>query len=172
MMSLLRAVETTALSHVDPLVSGVAYRSDAVSPGDAFFCIRGFAHDGHDFAQDAVARGAAALVVEREVPHVDAPQFLVADSRVALACAAAEHYGNPSRSMSLIGVTGTNGKTTTTYLLDSIMRAAGHLTGIVGTVETRVAGERLSASRTTPESSDLQALLARMRDRRGHSGRA
>jgi UDP-N-acetylmuramoyl-L-alanyl-D-glutamate--2,6-diaminopimelate ligase len=82
---------------------------------------------------------------------------------VALAMAAAEYYDHPSRTMSLVGITGTNGKTTTTYVLDSIMRAAGHVTGIIGTVETRVAAERVPASRTTPESSDLEALLARMR---------
>ena len=164
MMSLLAGMGAVALSVQDVTVRGIAYRSDAVSPGDAFFCVRGFAHDGHDFAQDAVLRGAAALVVERELPEVDAPQFLVSDTRAALALAAAEFWGNPSRSMDLVGITGTNGKTTTTYLLDSIMRAACRTTGIVGTVETRVAGERIPASRTTPESSDLEALLARMRE--------
>ena len=162
MMTLLRGVETTPLRAGDTPVTGIAYRSDAVQPGFAFFCIRGFAHDGHDFAQDAIDRGASALVVERELPHLDVPQFLVPESRIALALAAAEFYGHPSRAMQLAGITGTNGKTTTTYLLDSIMRAAGRITGIVGTVETRVAGERLPASRTTPESSDLEALLARM----------
>ncbi len=85
MKSLLRGVDATPLGESDPTVSGVAYRSDAVSPGDAFFCIRGFAHDGHDFAEDAVARGASALVVERALSDVDAPQFLVSDTRVALA---------------------------------------------------------------------------------------
>jgi UDP-N-acetylmuramoyl-L-alanyl-D-glutamate--2,6-diaminopimelate ligase len=164
MTSLLRGVEASPSDAPDATVGGIAYRSDAVSPGDAFFCIRGFTHDGHDFADDAVRRGAAAIVVEREVPGVAAPQFLVSDSRVALALASAEFFGNPSKSMDLVGITGTNGKTTTTYLLDSIMRAAGRTTGIVGTVETRVAGETIPASRTTPESSDLEALLARMRD--------
>jgi UDP-N-acetylmuramoyl-L-alanyl-D-glutamate--2,6-diaminopimelate ligase len=162
MMSLLSGITATPLSGSDPAISGVAYRSDAVSPGDAFFCIRGLAHDGHDYAEDAIGRGAAALVVERELPHIDAPQFRVTDSRVALALASAAFFGHPSRAMNLVGITGTNGKTTTTYLLDSIMRAAGRTTGIVGTVETRVAGERIPASRTTPESSDLEALLARM----------
>ncbi len=163
MMSLLGGVNAMPLSGPDSAISGVAYRSDSVSPGDAFFCIRGLAHDGHDYAEDAIRRGAAALVVERALPHLDAPQFLVPDSRVALALASAEFFGHPSRTMSLVGITGTNGKTTTTYLLDSIMRAAGHTTGIVGTVETRIAGDRIAASRTTPESSDLEALLARMR---------
>ncbi|MEI7814278.1 MAG: UDP-N-acetylmuramoyl-L-alanyl-D-glutamate--2,6-diaminopimelate ligase [Coriobacteriia bacterium] len=163
MTSLLCDVAATPLRASDAVVAGIAYRSDAVSPGEVFFCVRGFSRDGHDFAQDAIDRGAAALVVERELPGVEVPQFLVSDSRVALALAAAEFNGNPSRSLDLVGITGTNGKTTTTYLLDSIWRAAGRTTGMVGTVETRVAGERVPASRTTPESSDLEALLARMR---------
>ena len=163
-MNLLGSVGARPLDGEDAVVTGIAYRSDAVSPGDAFFCIRGFAHDGHDFADDAVQRGAVAVVVERPVAGISAPQFQVADGRVALALASAEFYGNPSRSMDLVGITGTNGKTTTTYLLDSIFRADGRVTGIVGTVETRVAGERIAAKRTTPESSDLEALLAQMRE--------
>jgi len=145
----------------DVTVSGVAYRSDKVVEGDAFFCVRGFNRDGHDFARDAVSRGAAALVVESQLP-IDAPQYLVDDTRTALAIAAARFYACPSEKMDLVGITGTNGKTTTTYLLDSIMRSAGRTTGLIGTVETRVAGRRLSSSRTTPESADLQALLAEM----------
>jgi UDP-N-acetylmuramoyl-L-alanyl-D-glutamate--2,6-diaminopimelate ligase len=163
MASLLRGVAPRSLGSEDPVIGGIAYRSDTVSPGDAFFCIRGFTHDGHDYASDAAERGAAALVVERELRDIPVPQFMVSDTRVALALASAEFFDNPSRMMNLVGITGTNGKTTTTYLLDSIMRAAGHTTGIVGTVETRIAGERIPASRTTPESSDLEALLARMR---------
>lgn len=149
----------------DADVTGVAYRADKVKPGDAFFCIRGFAHDGHDFAADAVARGAAALIVETQLPRIQGtPQVLVDDAREALAFGAAAAYSWPSREMSLVGVTGTNGKTTTTYLIDSIFRAAGHTTGIIGTVETRIAGEVQQSDRTTPESADLQATLAAMRD--------
>lgn len=144
-------------------VDGLAYRSDRVRPNDAFFCIRGFAADGHAFAADAVQRGAAALVVEYPLP-LDVPQAVVDDTRVALAFAAASAYGEPSRAMDVVGITGTNGKTTTTYLLDSILRAAGRTTGIIGTVETRVADERKPAARTTPESADLHALFAEMRD--------
>ena len=158
MMNLLRGVVATPLSASDATVGGIAYRSDAVSPGDAFFCVRGFTNDGHDFAEDALSRGASAFIVERELSALHAPQFLVANSRVALALAAAEFYDHPSRGMDLVGITGTNGKTTTTYLLDSIMRAAGRVTGIVGTVETRIAGERVASSRTTPESSDLRSV--------------
>ncbi len=144
-------------------VSGIAYRSDAVRAGDAFFCIPGFKADGHSFAEDAVARGAAALVCARPLA-IAVPQCVVPDTRRALALASARFYGEPSRSMDVVGITGTNGKTTTTYLLDSILRVAGRTTGIVGTVETRIAGQRLVSANTTPESADLQSLLARMRD--------
>lgn len=143
-------------------VTGVAFRSDAVRPGDAFFCIPGHSHDGHEFAADAVARGAGALVVQRRIEGIAAPQFVVSDTRAALAQASARFFGNPSEHMKVVGITGTNGKTTTTYLLDSIMRRAGIRTGLIGTVETRIAEETLPAARTTPESADLQALLARM----------
>lgn len=160
---ILKMTGARALGAPDVAVSGIAYRSDAVQPGDVFFCISGFARDGHDFAEDAVSRGAVALVTQR-VLGVDCPQFLVPDSRVALALAASEFYGVPSRDVAVIGVTGTNGKTTTTYLIDSILRAHGMTTGIIGTVETRVAGVAQEATRTTPESADLQALFATMRD--------
>ncbi|MBN2405256.1 MAG: UDP-N-acetylmuramoyl-L-alanyl-D-glutamate--2,6-diaminopimelate ligase [Coriobacteriia bacterium] len=147
----------------DPVVGGVAYRSDRVREGDAFFCIPGFKVDGHSFAADAAGRGAVALVVEHPV-DVDLPQAVVPDARRALALASARAYGQPTASMDVVGITGTNGKTTTTYLVDAILRAAGRTTGIIGTVETRVAGERLSSARTTPESADLQALFCEMLD--------
>lgn len=142
-------------------VSGIAYRSDAVRPGDVFFCIPGHRYDGHDYAADALSRGAVALVCERTLGTA-APEIVVDDARRALALAAAAFHGHPSHHMDVVGITGTNGKTTTTYIMDSILRQAGRTTGLVGTVETRVAGERQSSSRTTPESADLQALFARM----------
>ena len=161
--ALLNDIETTSMTGAETPVSGVAYRSDTVRPGDAFFCIPGFRHDGHDFAADAVERGASAVVSERPV-GVGTAEAIVRDTRAALALAASRIHGFPSRHIGIVGVTGTNGKTTTTYLIDSIMRAAGRKTGVIGTVETRVAGERQVASRTTPESADLQALFAQMRD--------
>ncbi len=144
-------------------VSGVAYRSDGVRPGDAFFCIPGFKMDGHAFAADAVARGAVALVCERPL-GLAVPEAVVPDARRALALASARFFGTPSEALEVVGITGTNGKTTTTYLLDSIFRVTGRKTGLVGTVETRIGDERLASAHTTPESADLQALLARMRD--------
>ena len=148
----------------DVLVSGVAYRSDVVVPGDAFFAIRGFAHDGHRFAEEAASRGASVAIVEHTVDSLRVPQVLVPDSRRALALGSAAFFGHPSQRLDVVGITGTNGKTTTTYLLDSILRAAALTTGLIGTVETRVAGERRETARTTPESADLQRLLAEMVD--------
>lgn len=145
----------------DVTVGGVSYRSDATQPGDVFFCVPGLRADGHSFAADAATHGAVALVVERPL-DVDLPQAVVADSRAALAWAAARWNGFPTRRLDVFGVTGTNGKTTTTYLMDAVLRAAGRRTGIIGTVETRIAGQRLRSSRTTPESADLQALFAQM----------
>lgn len=161
--SILTNTGARPLGAPDVVVSGIAYRSDAVTAGDVFFCISGFARDGHDFAADAVARGAVAIVTQKPL-DVDCAQFLVPDSRVALALGSAAFYGDPSRDVTVIGVTGTNGKTTTTYLIDSILRADGRDTGIIGTVETRIAGVTQPAGRTTPESADLQALFASMRD--------
>jgi len=162
--ALLTDIDATLITGEDPPVSGVAYRSDRVAEGDVFFCIPGFKFDGHAFADDAAARGAAALVVERSL-DVPLPQAVVSDTRQALAFASARAYGNPTGRMDVVGITGTNGKTTTTYIMDSILRAAGHITGIIGTVETRVAGERLPSARTTPESADLQGLFAEMAER-------
>jgi len=162
--TLLAGVSPQADGVADTDVTGVAYRADQVRPGDVFFCVRGAVHDGHTFAEQAVDRGAAALVVERVLPAIRVPQYVVADTRIALASAASVFWGEPSRSIRVFGITGTNGKTTTTYLLDAILRVAGETTGVIGTVETRIGDERLAATRTTPESSDLQALLARMRD--------
>lgn len=147
----------------DAEIAGIAYRSNRVAAGDAFFCIPGFVHDGHDFAAEAVRRGAVVLVAERPLTGIgDVPTVIVPDARVALALGAAVFHAHPSRRMSVIGVTGTNGKTTTTYLIESIARAAGHGTGLIGTVETRIGNERIEAVRTTPESADLQAVLAEM----------
>ncbi len=162
--SILADIEDLRVLGRDVPVTGVTYRSRAVSKGDAFFCITGFVHDGHDFARDAEAQGAVAIVGERVIEGVGIPQAIVPDSRVALAVASAALFDHPTRELSVFGITGTNGKTTTTYLVDAILRAAGYASGIIGTVETRIKDERRPAGRTTPESADLQALFAEMRD--------
>jgi UDP-N-acetylmuramoyl-L-alanyl-D-glutamate--2,6-diaminopimelate ligase len=145
-------------------VTGLAYDSRAVARGDLYFCIPGARQDGHSFAGQAVRAGAAALCVERRL-DLGVPEIVVSDSRRAMARLAAEFYGHPASGLKLIGVTGTNGKTTTAWLLEHVLRAQGHTTGLIGTIETRVAGERRAGSRTTPESLDLQRLFAEMRGR-------
>lgn len=152
----------------DPVIRGLSYDSRDVSPGDLFFALRGAEVDGHDYLDAAVRLGASALVVESApAPEVSGTAAVVEvpDSRRALAPIAARFFGNPSEELDLIGVTGTNGKTSTTYLAESILRAADRNPGLIGTVEMRYAGERLRAVNTTPESLDLQRILRNMRTR-------
>lgn len=153
----------------DARVSGIAYSSRDVRPGDAFFCIVGTVVDGHEFAQQAVDAGASVVVCERQLYSLDlkgATEVVVADSRRALAEAAAVFYGQPSSDMDVVGVTGTNGKTTVTYLLEHILQTCGHPCGIIGTCGSRAAGRPVTSSHTTPESADLQRILGLMRDER------
>ncbi|MFN2587409.1 MAG: UDP-N-acetylmuramoyl-L-alanyl-D-glutamate--2,6-diaminopimelate ligase [Actinomycetota bacterium] len=142
-------------------VTGLAYDSRAVGRGDLFFCITGTRTDGHLYAPVAASAGGAALVVERPV-DVALPAIVVADARRALGRIASEFFGRPSEELVLLGVTGTNGKTTTAFLIDAILRADGRTTGLVGTIETRVAGASRPGVRTTPESLDLHRLFAEM----------
>ncbi|MBI5310537.1 MAG: UDP-N-acetylmuramoyl-L-alanyl-D-glutamate--2,6-diaminopimelate ligase [Actinobacteria bacterium] len=144
-------------------ISDLAYSSRDAGPGSLFFCVRGFASDGHDFAADAVVGGAAALVCERPL-GLGVPEYLVTDARAEMPRIAAEFFGNPSREIDVIGVTGTNGKTTVAYLVRQIMQHAGRRCGLIGTVEWIVAGEAEPAARTTPEAIDLQRALRKMAD--------
>jgi UDP-N-acetylmuramoyl-L-alanyl-D-glutamate--2,6-diaminopimelate ligase len=149
-------------------ITGLGHDSRAAAPGSLFVCIRGFRQDGHAFIGDAVQRGATAVVVEDDPARLTIPSRVtvarVADTRSALACLAARFFGHPSRALRLVGITGTNGKTTTAYLVEAILRAAGHRVGLLGTIEYRCGATTFPGERTTPESSDLQRLLARMRD--------
>ena len=144
-------------------VRDLAYDTRGVTPGSLFFCVRGAKADGHDFAPEAVANGAVALVVERPVA-VDVPQVVVADSRAAMAVAADEFFGRPTEELEVAGVTGTSGKTTTSFLLFAILAAAGRRPGLLGTIEARVGGERRGVLRTTPEAIDLQRTFREMLD--------
>ena len=155
---LLVAIEGPAAA----LVTGAAYDSRRVEPGNLFFCIPGEVTDGHRFAPDAVKAGAAALCVSRLL-GLGVPEIVVSDVRKAMPLLSATLLDHPADDLMLIGVTGTNGKTTTVYLIDSIFRADGRSTGLIGTVETRIAGHTLPGIRTTPESLDLQELFADMR---------
>jgi UDP-N-acetylmuramoyl-L-alanyl-D-glutamate--2,6-diaminopimelate ligase len=141
----------------------LAYDVRTVEDGSLFFCVPGSRADGHDFAPEAARRGAAALVVERPL-EVDLPQLVVASSREAMAPAADVFFGEPTRELSIVGITGTNGKTTTCFLIYEILAAAGRSPGLVGTVESRVGGKPRKMARTTPEAIDLQRLFREMLD--------
>ena len=144
-------------------IGDLAYDTRRVSAGALFFCVRGNRVDGHDLAWEAIERGAVALVVERLL-DVDVPQLLVPSTRESMAVAADVFFGEPTKELELAGVTGTNGKTTTTFLLRAILDAAGRKPGLVGTVDWYVGGSSRPAPFTTPEAIDLQRLFREMLD--------
>ena len=144
-------------------ISDLAYDTRAVGPGALYFCVPGERHDGHEFARQALERGAVALVVER-VLELDVPQLVVPDVRRGMAQAAVIFFGDPTKELEVGGVTGTNGKTTTAYLLRSILASAGRRPGLLGTIESRIGGEHRPAIRTTPEAIDLQRAFREMLD--------
>ena len=137
--------------------------SRAAAPGSLFFCVPGERTDGHDFASEALAHGASGLVVERWL-DLAAPQLRVPSVRKVMGSLSSAVFGHPSRVMTVAGVTGTNGKTTTAFMLERAFAAAGETTGLIGTVEVHIAGDVHPVVHTTPEAPDLQRLLARMRD--------
>jgi UDP-N-acetylmuramoyl-L-alanyl-D-glutamate--2,6-diaminopimelate ligase len=144
-------------------ISALAYDSRRVGPGTLFFCVPGEKVDGHDFGPAAVAAGAAALVVEREL-ELDVAQVLAADARAAMAPLAARFWGEPTRDLRTVGVTGTNGKTTTAFLVREILEVGRIPCGLLGTVKQIVGGVEEEAERTTPEAIDLQQIFRRMLD--------
>ena len=147
----------------DVEISSVTYDSRKVTQGCLFCCLVGLVSDGHTFAQQAADKGAAALIVQRRLP-IPLPQIIVPDSRRAMALAAACVCGHPEREMLMLGVTGTNGKTSTTYMVKSIAEHAGWKVGLIGTIQNMIGDEVLETGRTTPESADLYAILRRMAD--------
>ena len=147
---------------VDVSITGVTHDSRAAGPGDLFVAISGEHHDGHDFVERAIAAGAPAVVVEHDMDCLS--RIVVSDARAALPWAAAAVYGDPSLHLPVIGVTGTNGKTTVTHMLEQIVVAAGQTAAIVGTVGARIGDADRAVARTTPEASDLQRLLSDMID--------
>ena len=153
-------LESTAAP--DTEINEVRYDSRAVRPGDLFVAIRGYATDGHQYIGKALEQGAAAIVCE-EAP-AGAPAVVVENARRALAEIAANRFGHPADSMTMLGVTGTNGKTTTTYLVKHMLEDAGHKVGLIGTNQNLIGDEVVETERTTPESYELHALFARMRD--------
>jgi UDP-N-acetylmuramoyl-L-alanyl-D-glutamate--2,6-diaminopimelate ligase len=155
----LAPVEVVGRAPVD--VTDLAYDARGAGPGSLYFCIPGSRADGHDFAREAVANGAAALVVQRPLA-LPVPQLVVGDARRAMPVAADEFFGRPTEQLEVAGVTGTNGKTTTAFLLYAILAAAGRRPGLLGTIESRIGGERRPAIRTTPEAIDLQRTFREM----------
>lgn len=161
----------------DPLVTGVTLDSRAVQPGDLYAALPGFRAHGADFAGEAVARGAVAILTDlagadrlelaagADRGSTQLPVVVVDRPRDVLGALAARVYGEPAAALTMLGVTGTNGKTTTAYLIESALRAHGRRTGLIGTVETRIGDERIASERTTPEAPDLHALLGVMRER-------
>jgi UDP-N-acetylmuramoyl-L-alanyl-D-glutamate--2,6-diaminopimelate ligase len=145
----------------DVEVSELAYDNRAVTVGTLFFCVPGFTRDGHEFAADAIARGAVALVVQRPL-GLGVPEILVPDVREAMAPAAARFYGDPTAELQVVGVTGTNGKTTTAFLLRALLEADGRQTGLLGTVASVIGGIEHPVERTTPEAIDLQRTFRTM----------
>src|ERR1039458_1968666 len=152
----------TATAHGDLEILEIAYDSRRVNPGTLFVAIHGEKTDGNKFVSDAIARGAIAVASEQSRPASlpkGFPWIQVADARKALAITAANYFGRPAEVLKLIGVTGTNGKTTTSYLVDSILRAAGCKVALLGTIGNRLIGEMRPSANTTPESLDLQEFL-------------
>lgn len=147
----------------DLLVQGIEADSRKAAPGQLFFCLPGHTVDGHDFAPQAVSQGAIALVVSRRL-ELDVPQVIVPDVRQALAILADVWFGHPSAKLKPIGVTGTNGKTTTTYLIEKILADAGKNPGVIGTIEKRYAGSSFPMSGTTPDILELQKTFRDMLD--------
>ena len=164
--TLIDALPTRTVSGTLPAaVTGITDDSRTVAAGECFVAVPGLRHDARRFIPDAIARGAAIVVTEgAPMTSVATPQVLVPSARQALAYLADAWHGHPSKTMTVVGITGTNGKTTTSYLAEALLQARGLATGVLGTVSYVVGGERLPASQTTPDALELTALLARMRD--------
>ena len=148
---------------VDTDIVTLVNDSREAEKGSAFVCVRGAVSDGHNYAADAAAKGAAALVVEREVnAPEDVTVILVKDTRYALALMSAAYYGYPAEKMKIIGVTGTKGKTTTTYMVKSILESTGYKVGLIGTIEAIIGEKHIPAGNTTPESCTIQKYFSQM----------
>lgn len=147
-------------------ITRVVYDSRRAVPGSLFICIDGFKTDGHKYIQSALDNGAVALIVQKDIARIDGITVIrVPDTRYALAHTADVFFGHPSGAFTLLGITGTKGKTTTTYMIKSILEQANQTVGIIGTVANSIGSEKIPAQRTTPESLDLQEIFDRMKDK-------
>ncbi len=162
---LLKSIDVIeALNERDIEIDGIAYHSGKVNPGDLFVCIKGYKTDGHKYIPDAIKNGAVALVVEDLQPNLDIPQFRVEDSRKALASLSDAYYNHPSQAMNIIGISATNGKTSTAFMTNAILEKHGLETGLIGTVMVKYRNYIEPSILTTPESLDLQRYFNNMRN--------
>ena len=167
---LLKEVEMTEnVGNLDVNISGIEYNSQNVNKGSVFVAIKGFQRDGAEFIEEALEKGAVGVVLQEgtAMPNRIGDKtgaVVVKDSRKALASLSADFFGHPSRELDIVGITGTNGKTTIAYLLESILQSAGKKTGVIGTINYRFGGKVKPAMQTTPESLDLQKMFREMAD--------
>lgn len=150
---------------IDIEINEIQYDSRKVQKGDMFFCIEGYNVDGHDYIEDAIHKGAAVIVCQKDIEIKE--QCIVIkfeNTRKALSLCSANFYGNPSRKMKVIGITGTNGKTTSTYMIKAILERAGYKVGVIGTIANYIGNKKIPAKRTTPESLELQQIFKEMVD--------
>ncbi|MGL4730984.1 MAG: UDP-N-acetylmuramoyl-L-alanyl-D-glutamate--2,6-diaminopimelate ligase [Clostridium sp.] len=164
LLKLLDSIEYKVLKgNSDVEINAIQYDSRKIERGDAFFCIEGFVVDGHNYIKAAIENGAETIIVQKPVDVVeDVTVILVEDSRKALAVASANYYGNPSEKINIIGITGTNGKTTTSFMLKSILEKCGYKVGLIGTIANYIGDNKLKSERTTPECLELQKLFYEM----------
>jgi len=167
-MLLTRVLPSAPPAAAELEIAALSYDNRAVTPGTLFFCVPGFTRDGHEFAPEAIAKGAVALVVERPL-GLSVPEICVDSVRAAMAPAAARFYGDPTNELATVGVTGTNGKTTTAFVTRDLLEAGGRQTGLLGTVKSVIGGQEHEVIRTTPEAIDLQRTFREMLD---HGDRA
>ncbi len=146
-------------------ITGIAFNSAEVKPGNMFVCIKGFKTDGHSFAEDAISKGAIAIMAEKDMSELGVTCVVCDNTRLALAKAAAAFYGHPERKFRLIGITGTNGKTTTTYLVKSVLESLGKKVGLIGTNQNMIGTEIIPSKHTTPDSLELMQLFSHMADK-------
>lgn len=166
LQELLKNLKITKLDGTDRMeITGITFDSRQVKPGNLFVCISGFAVDGHKFAKSAVEQGALAVVAERDLGDIGVTCIQVPNSRLALAHLAAEFYGHPDQKFCLIGITGTNGKTTTTYLVKSVLEAMGKKVGLIGTNQNMIGTEVIPTHHTTPDPLELMRLFALMAEK-------
>ena len=151
--------------HVEDMdITGISFHHLKIEEGYLFVCIKGYQSDGHVYLQSAVNNGAVAAIVQEYQPGINIPQLVVVNSRIAMARLAAAFYGHPSQHMKMIGITATNGKTTTSFMLNDILETAGLKTGLIGTVSVKIDKTYTPSELTTPESLDLQRFLKQMVD--------